>query len=237
MEAAVMKLREVSSVTSPILCAEQEAFIKQYDALPVQRIEDIAQSTTSPALCSIDKQAMIMCIASSLADYLNFVGLGRKMNDKQLYDTAELMIDAHPNLPVDTIKAFAKACKKGAFGYHYDEMNGTKLLMWFDKYAQEYYKQVDDYEYSKHQSTKGDLANPANLTDEDGEPIDVMQLLASFHGKTKEQLERERLVKDIRYNVFKKHMHLYNEMPIEEADKIVEKAIIDEMKANNLSVF
>ena len=200
-------------------------------------MDDIVKSTTSPTLCSVDRQSMIMCIASALADYLNFVGLGRKMNDKQLYDTADLMIDAHPNLPVDIIKAFAKECKKGSFGYHYDEMNGTRILMWFNNYAQEYYKHVDDYEYAKHQNTKGDLANPINVTDEEGEPVDWEELYSSFHGKTKEQVQRERKEKEIRLQVQKKHMHLFGQMSVEEADKIIEDAIIEEMKAQGLLTF
>lgn len=208
----------------------------QFSLIPVKRMDELV-SSTMVNVNMVDRQALALGIASLIGDYLNFVGLGRKMNDKQIYETAEMMIDNHPHVTVDVYKSFFYDCKRGKFGYHYDEMNGTRILMWYDKFVEDYYRQVDDYEYAKHESTKGDLANPANLTDEEGQPIDYMELLASFHGKTKEQLEREQLVKDIRYNVFKKHMHLYNEMSVEEADKIVEKAINEEMKANNLLVF
>ena len=159
------------------------------------------------------------------------------MDKDTTYETACMMIDIHPHLPVDAIKTFFYECKRGTYGYHYNKMDGSKLLMWFDKFVEEFYKQVDDYEYAKHQSTKGDLASPIALQDEDGQPIDYVELLASVHGKTKEQLMRENLVKDIRYQVLKKNMHLYDTMSVEEADKQIENAIIEEMKAQNIINF
>lgn len=218
------------------LSKHQADFIAAYNNLPVKRVDDLVNSQ-SPALHMVDKQALCICIAAGIGDYLNFVGLDRKMNDKQMYETAQMMAEEHPHIPVDAIKTFFYQCKKGSFGYHYDEMNGTRILLWFDKFVEDYYKQLDDIEYAKHMSTKGDLANPANLTDEEGEPIDLDELFASFNGKTKEQLQRERLVKEIRMNVYKHNMNLYNSMPVEEADKAIENAIIAEMKAQGLINF
>lgn len=226
----------IASATSVTLSPQQAEFSKQFAAIPVKPMNELVQSS-SPSLSRLDKQALSICIAAAIGKYLSFIGLPDAMTEEHTLETAQMMIDCHPHIQVDAIKSFFYECKRGTYGYHYNKMDGSKLLMWFDKFVEDYYKQIDDYEYAKHQNTKGDLANPANLTDEDGEPIDLTELLASFHGKTKEQLVRENLVKDIRHSVFKKNMHLYNEMSVEEADKIIEQAIIDEMKAHGLINF
>lgn len=199
-------------------------------------MDELMQSKAS-ALHMADKQALSVCISSDIGDYLNFVGLSRKMNDKQIYETAQLMIEAHPHLPVDAIKTFFYQCKKGKFGYHYDEINGTRLLLWFDQFANDYYVQLEEMEYQKHVSVKDGRGTPLEITDEDGQPIDYNELLASFHGKTKEELEREQKVAEIRYQVQKKNIHLYDSLPVEEADKRIENAIIEEMKAQGLLTF
>lgn len=235
METAALRVVD-SSANSPTLSREQSNFMQQFSLIPVKSMDELVESRMLNANV-VDRTALSLGIASLIGDYLNFVGLGRKMNDKQIYETAEMMIDNHPNVMVDIYKAFFYDCKRGKFGYHYDEMNGTRILMWYDKFVEDYYRKIDDFEYAKHQSTKGDLANPANITDEDNEPIDYAELLASFRGKTKEQIERERLVSDIRHDVFKKHMHLYDTMSVEEADKIIEDAIVEELRVKNLLVF
>ena len=189
----------------------------------------------SPAVRSVDRKELTIRLMASIGDYLNFIGAS--MRDEVIAEVAGMMIDNHPHVPVDALKTFFYECKRGTYGYHYNKMDGSRLLMWYDTFVGEYYRQLDDAEYAKHQSTKGDLANPANITDEEGVPIDAMELLASFNGKTKEQMEREQKVKDIRLQVFKKYRHLYDTMSVEEADNFIEDAIIKEMQAQNLLAF
>lgn len=225
-----------SSANSQTLSREQSKFMTEFSLIPVKHMDDLVSSTMLNT-GMVDRQALTLGVASLIGDYLNYVGLSSKMNDQQIYETAEMMIDNHPNVTVDVFKTFFYDCKRGKFGYHYDEMNGTRILMWYDKFVEDLYRQIDDYEYAKHQNTKGDLANPANLTDEEGEPIDLTQLLASFHGKTKEQLEREKKIADIRYAVLKKYTNLYDTMPVDEADKIIEDALTKEFQAQGLLTF
>lgn len=233
MEAAVQILRPEHSSLQPSSSAKGLVSLSMAQS-PLKKMDELVQSQ-APALNSINREELVATLVAFIGDYLSFIGV--TMNDDVIVEVAQMMIDAHPHIPVDSLKTFFYECKRGSYGYHYNKMDGSKLLMWFDKFVEDYYRKVDDYEYAKHQNTKGDLANPANFTDEEGQPIDLTELLASFHGKTKEELIRENLIKDIRHKVIKKNMNLYNEMSVEEADKAIDDAIMKEMEANNLLVF
>jgi biotin-(acetyl-CoA carboxylase) ligase len=116
-------------------------------------------------------------------------------------------------------------------------MDGTKLLMWYDQFVNDYYVQLEEMEYQKHVSVKDGRGTPLEITDDECVPVDYNELLASFHGKTKEELEREKKIAEIRHSVQKKNIHLYNSLPIEEADKRIENEIIEELKAQGLLTF
>ena len=233
METAVMKLHPSLS-NSQVISKEQEVFSDEFGKLPVKKIDELVTSQ-SPSLRQLDRKSVELCVFTCIGDYLNFIGAD--MKDEHILETAQMMIDNHPHIPIDAIKTFFYECKRGTFGFHYNKMDGSKLLMWFDKFVGEYYKQVDDYEYAKHQNTKGDLASPLALEDEEGQPIDYDELLASFHGKSKDEMQREQQIAELRLEVQKKNMHLFDVMPVEEADKLIEEAIIEEMRQQGLLTF
>lgn len=213
---------------------EQAEFSKQFALLPVKQMSDLIVSE-SKTLSSVDKDCLAFCIATAIGKYLNFIGV--TMTEENTYETACMMIEAHPHLPIEAVKTFFYECKRGTYGYHYNKMDGSKILMWFDKFVEEYDKQIDDMEYAKHLNTKGDLASPIALETEENEPVDMDELYASFHGKTKEQLLRERKEKEIRFDVLKENRHLYDSMPVEEADKLIEQAIINRLQQEGLITF
>ena len=189
-------------------------------------------TSESAQLCRLDRKSLELYIFTSIGDYLNFIGA--EMKDSTILETAQMMIDNHPYLPVDAIKTFFYECKRGTYGFHYNKMDGTKILMWYDEFVREYYKQVDDMEYAKHLSCKSDFAKPVEETDdEDAEENkrEVQRLLFRLihHGKTEEDVEREKQIADIRLKVIRENSHLYGTMPASEADAIIEKAIEDKL--------
>ena len=211
-----------------------EEFSKQFSALPVKNMDELIESQ-SPALHMVDRQALTLCISLEIGKYLNFVGCS--MTEEATYETAMMMIDTHPHLTVDAIKTFFYNCKRGAYGFHYNKMDGSKLLMWFDKFVNEYYVQLEDAEYNKHFSTKGDLATPIASDDDEMVAVNYEELCASFNGLTQEEYSRKCQIEDIRKRICNENMHLYDEMSVEEADKIIEDAIIKELQANQLLTF
>lgn len=204
--------------------------------MPIKRIEDLPSSQV-PAVHTVDREALCVCISAQIGNLLSFIGCPNNMDANVVYEIAQMMIDTHPHITVDAIKTFFYEAKRGKFGFHYNKMDGTKLLMWYDQFVEEYYKQIDDMEYAKHLSEKDGRTTPLQITDEEGVAVDYNELLASFHGTTKEQMERDRKIKDIRLRVQNANMHLYNELPVAEADEAIEQAIIEELKANDLITF
>lgn len=197
-------------------------------------MDDLVQSQ-APAVNALDRKSVELFIFTCIGDYLNFIGA--EMKDSVVLEVTQMMIDNHPHITIEAIKTFFYECKRGAYGFHYNKMDGSKLLMWYDKFVTDYYQQLDDMEYAKHLNTKGDLANPLAIEDEDGQPIDYDELLASFRGKTKEEMERERKIADIRRQVCNENIGLYDTLPVEEADKRIEEAIISKLKEENLITF
>jgi hypothetical protein len=181
MEAAIRKL-ETASATSQVLSPQQAEFSKQFAIIPVLSVSELVEKDKSPALYSVDKEGLAFCIALAIGKYLRFIGC--EMTEEQTLETAQMMIEIHPNITIAAIKSFFYECKRGSYGYHYNKMDGSKLLMWFDKFVEDYYKQIDDYEYAKHMSTKGDLANPANLTDEE---VSLSTWMSYSHRSTAKQ--------------------------------------------------
>ena len=226
----------IASVNSQTLSPKQAEFSKMFAMLPVKDIDELMQSQ-APAVNMVDRESLTLCISLAIGKYLNFIGCPNSMTEDAIFETAQMMIDTHPHITVDAIKSFFYECKRGTYGFHYNKMDGSKLLIWYDKFVNDYYRKLDDMEYAKHQNTKGDLASPLALETEEGEPIDFDELYASFHGKTKEQMIREREIADVRKEVCNANMHLYDEMPIEQADKIIEEAIIKELQSRNLLTF
>lgn len=233
METAVMKL-QVSQNSSQQISKQQAQFLAEAKSMPVKSIDELIHSE-APALNTLDRKSIELLIFTCIGDYLNFIGA--EMKDSVVLEIAQMMIDNHPHIPVDAIKTFFYEAKRGTYGFHYNKMDGTKLLMWYDKFVNDYYVQLEEMEYQRHVSVKDGRGTPLEITDDDGQPIDYNELLASFHGKTKEELEREKKIAEIRLSVQNKNIHLYDSLPVEEADKRIENAIIDEMKAQGLLTF
>lgn len=203
--------------------------------MPVRKLDDVLTSG-APAILAVDRKSIQLCIIGAIGDYLNFIGVDT-MNDAQIVETASMMIDNHPHVQVDAIKSFFYEAKRGTYGFHYNKMDGTKLLMWYDEFVKEYYRQLDDLQYAKHLNTKGELAAPIDVEDWDGEPLDYERFLAAFHGKTKEQMAKEKRISAIRNEVFKQNQHLYQSMPVEEADKEIDKIITKRLSDEGLITF
>ena len=207
-----------------------------FAAMPVKRMDELVVSQ-APALFQLDRDALAINIAACIGDYLSFIGLPDCMSEKTTIEVAMMMIDTHRNLGVDAIKSFFYECKRGTYGFHYNKMDGTRLLMWFDEFVREYYNQIDDAEYAKHMSTKGDLASPISVEDDDSIPFNLTRAYAAFLGKSQEEIERSNRVKEIRLEVQRKYVNLYNTKPVAEVDKMMDDAITERLKAEGLIGF
>lgn len=230
----------IASANSQTKLLPREVFSKQFAMTPVRSMDELVTSP-SIAMHMVDKENLTLCIATAIGKYLNFIGLSDTMSEEATYETAQMIIELDPHVPVGAIKTFFYECKRGTYGYHYNKMDGSKLLMWYRKFVQEYYNAIDEAEYKKHLEAKSDFAKPVVDDEEDAEEsknaIVNLVFKLTHHGMTKEDYERKQRIEDIRHEVIKQHMHLYNTMPVKEVDALIEKAIEDRLVKENIITF
>ena len=75
-------------------------------------------------------------ISAGIESYLEFVGRAKTMNNKQVLETAGLILSECPTLQFDDIALFIRMCKFSHFGKLYD-ITGISLLEWLTMYVQE----------------------------------------------------------------------------------------------------
>jgi hypothetical protein len=95
----------------------------------------------APTLASIKKeysedfsQAYVAVWIVNLNDFIN---ASRKMSPPQIEETAILILQEYYYLNLADINLIFKRIKKGEFGQLYTELDGIKLLSWFEKYTNE----------------------------------------------------------------------------------------------------
>ena len=234
MEATTIRPLATHGVTQQTLSPQQVVFSKQFAELPVKKADELICSQ-APAVHMVDKESLAVCVSLLIGKYLSFIGCSNQMNQETTYETACIMIETHPHIPVDAIKTFFHECKRGLFGFHYNKMDGTKILMWYDEFVNNFYKKLDDAQYELHMQSKNGLTK--KLTIEEEECVSFEELYESFNGKSIKQTELEDKIKDIRLKIIEQNKNLYDLIGTEEAEKVIEQAIVDELKAQNILTF
>lgn len=203
--------------------------------MPAKKMDELFESQ-APAVSTLDRKSVELCIFTCIGDYLNFIGV--EMTDTQILETAQMMIDTHPYIQIDAIKTFFYECKRGTYGFHYNKMDGSKLLIWYDKFVNDYYNKLDDMQYAKHLAIKngsyddgqrtGDVISPAELADT------ISRIL--HNGKGSDDCARENEIADIRKRVIRKYEELLQTDP-DAAKEIIEKEITNELTKANIITF
>lgn len=204
--------------------------------MPVKNIDDIL-TTTSPAVSQYDRQSIVLFVATSIGKYLNFIGMPNSMTEEATFETAQMMLDNHPHIQAEAIKSFFYECKRGTYGYHYNKMDGSKILMWYDKFVNDYYVQLEEQAYEQHQQAKEGLSAPVTLQEGDREL--TSQELADMYsqllnGKTVAQKEKDDRIAAIRLEVINKNMGVYSLLSPEEAEAFINQEINKRLQQENL---
>lgn len=138
-------------------------------------------------------------------------------------EVSDLIVSEYNDLPVETLDVFFRRAKLGEYGNPFGEMSGATIMLWFRNFYKKYWEEFyNNKEQQKHDEVK--------KTDEQfiSAPESVQRLFNSFAGKgyrTNAECEKSRTVEQVRKDVLKKHMHLYQEMSVDEADRIIDNEI------------
>lgn len=181
-------------------------------------------------------------IAYKITEYLEATGLSSTMSVRQIALASQLIVEKHPHLPIKSLDVFFKNAVCGEYGPNYNRMDIPTLMQWIQKFEDEYFTMVEEQSYSEHCSSKhgGGKQLVAEDTEECVE-VDFSELYAAFQGngtyKSKEEIELNKKIAEIRLDVFNKNKHVYDTMPVAEADKLIENAIIDELTKQGIINF
>lgn len=199
-------------------------------------IQDLVKSD-APTIITLDRKSVELCIFTCIGDYLDFIGCS--MDDSRILETAQMMIDAYPHLPINAIKTFFYECKRGAYGYHYNKMDGSKLLMWYKQFAEEYYQRLDDMQYEEHMAIKNGGYSDQERKDDVLSPDELANTISRIlhNGKTVAEVERGKQAADIRLRVINDNLNIYKTMPAEDAERIIEEKITQELQKQNIITF
>lgn len=121
----------------------------------------LAISCSAPTLGSIRRKYsedfQIAYISVWIVNLNDFVNALRKMSPEQIEETATIIVQEYPYLNLADINLVFRRIKKGEFGQLFAEIDGMKILSWFEQYAQERMRTAADLSMSQADQFKQDL--------------------------------------------------------------------------------
>lgn len=97
-----------------------------------------------------------------LSDLVNFFNVGKRMNDVQIAQTADLILDNFYYFNIEDFKLCFNSAKSGYFGKVYDRIDGMVIMDWLKQYENERAENCFNTNYNQHLSQK---ANEKNAPD------------------------------------------------------------------------
>lgn len=157
------------------LPAKQDDFIREFTPakclVVFQKINSpaLCMNSETPTLAGIKKQYsddfVIAYIALWIDNLNDFVNALRKMKGPQMEETAIFIFQEYHYFTLADINLVFRKIKKGEFGNLYAELDGVKILTWFDQYAKERMRTAADISMSQADQFKEDLPRTSDTGD------------------------------------------------------------------------
>ena len=130
----------------------------------------LAMKSDAPTLASIRKNYsedfMVAYIAVWIVNLNDFVNASRKMSPEQIEETAFMIYQEYYYLNLADINLVFRKIKKGEFGQLFAELDGMKILGWFEKYSQERISTAVDNQISGATNYTDDFERTSNRENE-----------------------------------------------------------------------
>lgn len=149
------------------LPATKQAFLAEYAPAKCLRIfhrensPALTLNSTAPTLASIRREYsedfQIAYVSVWIVNLNDFVNALRKMSPEQIEETATIIVQEYPYMNLADINLVFRKIKKGEFGQLYAEIDGMKVLSWFEQYAQERMRTAANISMSQADNFKQDL--------------------------------------------------------------------------------
>ena len=149
------------------LPATKQSFLAEYapgKCLRVFQKENtpaLTMKSAAPTLASIRREYsedfQIAYVSVWIVNLNDFVNALRKMSPEQIEETATIIVQEYPYLNLADINLVFRKIKKGEFGQLFAEIDGMKVLSWFEQYAQERARTAAEISMSQADHFKQDL--------------------------------------------------------------------------------
>lgn len=131
---------------------------------------ELAINSGTPTLASIKKNYsedfLIAYIAVWIVNLNDFVNASRKMSPAQIEETAVIIYQEFYYLNIADINLVFRKIKKGEFGQLFAELDGVKILSWFEKYNQERMSVAINNQLSGASEFRDDFERTSNRNNE-----------------------------------------------------------------------
>jgi len=151
----------------PALPATMIGFMSEYAPVKCLRAfhrentPALAISSTAPTLASIRREYsedfQVAYVSVWIVNLNDFVNALRKMSPEQIEETATIIVQEYPYLNLADINLVFRKIKKGEFGQLFAEIDGMKVLSWFEQYAQQRARTAAEISMSQSDHFKQDL--------------------------------------------------------------------------------
>jgi len=141
---------------------------------------------------------IIDIIHLKILDVLEFFNLKTSMNDKQITQTAELILKAYYWITVSDITLCFENAKLGQYGKLYAAIDGQVILLWFKVYVADRANEAEDLMEREHNERK---FKKTIFAPELGEAITEAYQVVEER-KEAEKIERQNNITEFEKNVF-----------------------------------
>ncbi|HCY40375.1 MAG TPA: hypothetical protein DHV48_03335 [Prolixibacteraceae bacterium] len=151
----------------PALPATTKSFLAEFAPAQCLRVFQkvntpaLAITSMAPTLGNIRREYsedfLVAYVSVWIVNLNDFVNALRKMLPQQIEETAILIVQEYPYLNLADINLVFRKIKKGEFGQLFAEIDGMKVLSWFEQYAQERARTAADFSMSQSEQFKQDL--------------------------------------------------------------------------------
>lgn len=149
------------------LPATKQSFLAEYSpakclrAFHKENTPALTINSSAPTLASIRREYsedfQIAYISVWIVNLNDFVNALRKMTPEQIEETATIIVQEYPYMNLADINLVFRKIKKGEFGQLFAEIDGIKVLSWFEQYSLERMRTAADNSMSNADHFKQDL--------------------------------------------------------------------------------
>jgi hypothetical protein len=115
-------------------------------------------------------------IAMEFENLLDFLNIGKVMNDSQIAQTIEMILACYPDLNLADIKLFFMWLKKGQYGKFYDRIDGSIILEALEAYNLAKIEEIENIHNERKYQSQGSFHPKV---------IEVMNAAVNDHRKRK----------------------------------------------------